>query len=246
MKINSILAALFLLLTISASAQTYVDIPWREGSIIKKGEEEKGMIRLGGDLAAPWLNNSKVYFVPTDKWVEGKSPRKKVIEEFKPENIQGYSTYTEDQDDNRVEMNFKTYEIMVMGAIRKKKGKAFLKLEESGKVDLLSYVPAPTKKIVTTANERKKDKESALNRYRLYLKKGDGDLMLVSDSDLVVLLQDCPFVVDKIQKEEYGFKLESAKKKRKGLGKMVAKEMGNVKLQNGIYEVVRDYNNCAE
>jgi len=246
MKIHSAITFLFLLLTLTATSQTYVDIPWREGSIFKKGEEQKGMIRLGGGLGSPWLNNFKTYFVPNDKWVEGKKPRNKVIKEYRADDIDGYSTYTEDKDGNRFDMNFTSFEIMIMGAIRKKKGKAFLKLVESGGVDVFSYVPKPAKKILTSREELNKDKLRALSQGTLYLKKGDGELISAAESELVALLKECPSVVDKIQKEEYGFKPKSKRTKRKGMGKLLANAAGDNRLENSIYNAVKDYNNCIE
>ena len=205
----------FTLFAVTLSAQTYVDIPWREGSVIIKGEKVDGMIRLGGDLNAPWLNNSKVYFVSAEDWGDGsKRPKKKMIKEYKPGDLDEYQTYTMSKMGDKINMTFKSYEIMIMGSFKKKKGKAFLKLETEGDVNVYSYVPKPSKKIITTADERYKDGQNAISRSTLYLERKDTKLTKAADCDLVSMLKDCKKVVENINNEVYGFKPKSKRKKK--------------------------------
>lgn len=230
--------------TISLLAQTYVSIPWREGVIIKKGKEISGMIRLGGDLGAPYLNNSKVYFVDSKNWIEGKKVKKKVIETYEPEDIDGYSTYTKNNYDEKIDMIFETNEIMIQGVLSKKKGKVFLRLVEEGKVSAYSYVPLPTKQIVSTPEEREKNIKIAMAKATLFLQKVDSNLIVAGEEDLVEYFKDCEVVVDKIKSEEYGFKPKSERPKRKGLGKAIAKNIGDNAMEERIMLAVRDYNAC--
>lgn len=245
MKLKHGLMLVIMFTTMALAAQTYVDIPWREGSITMKNEKVEGMIRLGGNLEAPWLNHSKVYFVPSDKWVEGKRPKKKAIKEYKPEDIQSYSTYTETADGIRVNMNFVSREIMVMGTFKKKKRDAFLKVEEEGAINMLSYIPKPTKKIITTADERYNDGQNAIRKGTLYLEK-NSELHEAAQTELVEFLKDCPSVVEKINSEEYGFKPKAKRKKKKGLGKMISKSVGDNVMESKIMKAVSDYNNCVK
>ncbi|MEM1120047.1 MAG: hypothetical protein AAGJ18_06330 [Bacteroidota bacterium] len=236
----------FLILSSSLFAQTYIGIPWREGTIIKDGQEINGMIRLGGDLNAPWLNSTKVYFVTKDVYDTAKRIKKKMIKEYLPEDLEGYLTYTTDTNDKRVEMNFFTHEIMIMGALRKKKGKAFLRLFEKGEVNVYSYTPEPAKKIVTTTRERREDVAYAKNQSQLFLKKSNDKLISAVDADLIQILSGCPEVVEKIENESYGFQPKNKRPKRKGLGKFISNAIGDNGLEAGILKAVIDYNNCVE
>jgi hypothetical protein len=237
----------FTIMAFTLSAQTYVDIPWREGSVMSNGEKQDGMIRLGGDLNAPWLNNTKVYFVTAEDYGDGsKRIKKKLIKEYKPEDLDGYQTYTMSKMGEKVDMTFKSYEIMIMGAFKKKKGKAFLKVEEEGDVNVYSYVPMPSKKLVTTANERYEDGQNAISRSTLYLESEDTELTKAADCDLVTLLQDCEKVVENINNEVYGFKPKSKRKKKKGFGKLMAAAGSDNNFEMQVYTAVLDYNQCME
>src|SRR5688500_18717297 len=137
------LITMFLLFTIGISAQTYVDIPWRDGTVTIAGKEEHGLIRLGGDLGAPWLNNTKVYFVPKADCPADKKPTKKVIKEFTPDDIQGYSTFTEDKEGKHIRMKFVTRQVMVEKGLSKKLTNVFLHQLEDGAVTVLAFTPMP-------------------------------------------------------------------------------------------------------
>lgn len=239
------LTMLSMLLTYSIVAQTYVDIPWRVGTITKKGKLIEGAIRLGGDLGAPWLNNSKVYFVTKENYEEGKKVKRKFITEYKPEDLDGYDTYTEDADDQRVEMKFVTHEILVDGMLKKKKIKAFLRISEQGTITIYSYVPKPSKEFMSTAQSRQENRQYALNHSTYYLQKKGEDIIPSADCVLVEYLEACPEVVAKIKSEAYGFKPKADRKKRKGLGKLMAKSLGDNVLENKIYKAVVDYNACV-
>lgn len=246
MKLGSIITMFLLIGAFTLSAQTYVDIPWREGTVTKKGKEMKGMIRLGGDLNAPWLNSTKVYFVSDSDWIEGKRPKKKLITMYEPDDIDGYSTYTENDEEMREEMDFTTFEIMVQGPISKKKGNAFLRKAMTGNVDGYIYIPMPAKAISSTAEERYEAGQRAIRKATLYLQKGDGELMEASQTELVTYLSDCPDVVAKIKSEEYGFKPLSERPKRKGLGKMVATSIGDNGLESRMMKAINEYNKCTK
>ena len=245
MKVQSVL--FLVLMGFSLSAQTYVDIPWREGSVMEKGEKIDGMIKLGGGLDAPWLNNSKVYFVSSKDWGNSnRRPKKKMIKEYKPGDIDGYETSTITRAGTTADMMYKTYDIMIMGAFKKKKGKAFLKIETEGDVSVYSYVPMPSKKIITTANERYQDGKDALNRSTIYLESKSTELTKAADCDLVSMLKACEKVVENINNEVYGFKPKSKRKKRKGLGKLMAESAGDNNLEMQILTAVSDYNECVK
>lgn len=246
MKLGSIITMFLLISAFTLSAQTYVDIPWREGTVTKKGKEMKGMIRLGGDLNAPWLNCTKVYFVSDSDWIEGKRPKKKLVTMYEPDDIDGYSTFTENDELMREEMDFTTFEIMIQGPITKKKGNAFLKKAMTGNVDGYIYIPMPTKSIVSTAEERHEAGQNATRLATLYLQKGDGELVYASETELVTYLSECPEVVEKIKSEEYGFKPLSERVTRKGLGKMVAKSIGDNGLESRMMTAISEYNKCTK
>ncbi|MEZ5045204.1 MAG: hypothetical protein R2828_35245 [Saprospiraceae bacterium] len=246
MKLN--LSTLFLLVSISISAQTYVSIPWRAGSIVKNGEVKQGAIRLGGDLGAPWLNHAKVYFVSAENYIAGKTPKKKFQEEYSPEDIEGYTTFTEEKDGKRIEMNFVTDEVMIEGTLKKKNAKAFLRINEQGAVNIYSYIPKPEKNYNPLASDRERElnNQYALDHSTYYLRKGDAELIPAAECVLIDYLKECPEVVEKIKNESYGFKPLAERKKRKGLGKLMAKSIGDNVLENKIYLAITDYNNCVD
>lgn len=240
---------LFLVCFISTGAlfaQTYVDIPWRAGTITtKKDEVKEGYIRLGGDLGALYLNNSKVYFVAAEDHIEGKKPKKKKIKEYKPDDIKGYSTYTENSEGERIQMDHMTGEVMKPGLVKAKKGKAFLWRKVEGEKEVYIFVPKPSKKLVTTADERSDDLKKSEASATYYLRMED-EFKKVVDLDLIKVLSDCPDVVEKIENEAYGFKPKSKRKKKKGFGKLMAAAVGDNKMEQDICRAIIDYNECVE
>jgi hypothetical protein len=233
------LITLLLLLSCGLNAQTFIDIPWRPGVVTIAGIEQQGIIRLGGDLSAPWLNNTKVYFVPQKDVVEGKDPKNKLIVEYKPEDIQGYSTYTEDKEGNRVDMNFVTGEILLVKGLSKKNTKVFLLLNEKGAVNIFSFTPEPDSNTST-------DYQYALNHSTTYFKKGDGELISAVECDMSSLLKECEEVVTKIKSGAYGFVDLNERTKKKGMGKIMADNAGDNKMEMQISKAVTDYNKCVK
>lgn len=226
------------------NAQTYVDIPWTSGTVTLDGQEIEGLLRLGGGENAPWLNHTKVYFVKKADWIEGKRPKKKVIETYLPGDIEGYKTSLAKADGDVVDLEFHSYEIMIMGALKKKKGMAFLKTLEQGKVTAYSYVPMPSEKIMTDANERAKDNAAAIHKTSLYLSKDNKVAEHAPACTLVELFADCPTVVEKVKSEAYGFKPLHDRPVKKGFGKMMSNVVGDNKLENQIFDAVKEYNAC--
>lgn len=237
------LSALFLFITISISAQTYADLHWQEGSVVVKGEEKQGAIRLAGGLRAPWLNNAKVHFISQENYVAGQRVKRKHVEDYKPEDLDSYSTFTLDYNKERVEMNFITKEIMVAGMLKKKKIKAFLRIHEEGAVNIYSYTPKPAKDISVSAQQE--NNESALRQSTFYLSKGEEELIPSGECVLVDFLKDCPAVVEKIKSQEYGFKPKAERRKRKGFSRLMEKSVGDNALENKIYVAVQEYNDCV-
>jgi len=226
------------------NAQTYVDLPWTSGTVMQDGQEIEGKLRLGGGEHAPWLNHTKVYFVKKADWIAGKRPRKKVIETYLPDDIDGYNTTLALDDGDVIDLAFQSFEIMIMGALKKKKGMAFLKILKEGKVTAYSYVPMPSEKILADANERAKDNAAAIHQTSLYLSKDKKVAEHAPACTLVELFADCPTVVEKIKSEAYGFKPLHDRPVKKGLGKMMSNVIGDNKLENQIFEAVKEYNAC--
>lgn len=238
------LSALFLLVTISISAQTHLDMLWQEGSVLVKGEEQKGAIRLAGGLKSPWLNNAKVFFISEENYVPGQRVKRKHVEEYKPEDLDGYSTFSLDYNRERVEMDYITKEIMVAGMLKKKKKKVFLRIHEQGAINIYSYTPKPAKDISVSAQQE--NNEAALRQSTFYLGKGEEELIASGECVLVDYLEDCPTVVEKIKSQAYGFKPKAKRKKRKGFTRLLEKSAGDNALENKIYVAIEEYNDCVD
>ncbi|MEP6647194.1 MAG: hypothetical protein ABJC12_08890 [Saprospiraceae bacterium] len=243
MKIQ--LIVVIVLTNLALSAQTFVDIPWREGMIKKDGQEMPGMIRLGGDLGAPWLNHSKVYFVTSENYTSAKNhPGKKVIVEYSPEDIQGYSTYTEDKDKNHIDLKYTSGEVTYMDGLAKKKQVVFLQDQYQGAVMVYTYIPMAEKE--STAQMQYEAGQNAINHTVTFLKKGDGPYVIAGDTELSDFLSECPDVVSKIKAGTYGFYDLSQRPKKKGLGKIMSLQAGHNELENKIAQAVIDYNQCVK
>lgn len=229
-----VLTLLTIVFTNFCYAQTYADLPWEKGIVIKKGKEIEGMIKLDGGEDAPWLNQETVYFVKLEDYVEGKKVRRKYIEEYEVKDLDGYST-------DRV--TYVTQEIKVLNIFFKKKPKKFfLEKVVDGPVSVYRWYNKPEKKIVATSNERENDRQSALEEYRHYLQKEGEELVQANECDLVAYFESCPAVAAKLEAEEYGFKLH--KEKKKGLGGMIDKGFSDAILERNIQVVVEEYNQC--
>lgn len=233
------LITLLLLISFSLSAQTYISIPWREGVVTISGKDQTGMIRLGGDLAAPWLNNTKVYFATKEAFGDRKDPKNKDVVEYEPEDIDGYSTYTEDKEGERIEMIFSTQEILLVKGLSKKDTKVFLQQKENGAVNIYEYTPKPE-------SQSSEDYQYALLHTTTYFKKGDGAIISAVECDMSDLLSECPEVVARVKSGAYGFTDLNDRPKKKGMGKLWENSAGDNDLESKICVAVYEYNVCMK
>lgn len=239
---------LFIFFAFALSSQTYVDIPWRKGEIIQNGKIEKGIIRLGGDLGAPWLNFSKVYFVKEKNIRKGKHPRRKHIIKYNPAEIEGYNTFTMKKDE-KIIMKFRSFDIKVKSGLfgKKKTKKMFLEIVDTGAVNVFLFTPTPSKKLITSNKERKEDFQNAQYKSTYYLQKGSEEKVVPSvECKLIKMFEDCPEVVEKIKNGDFGVKPLNERKKKKGFGKLLGNLMGDNPLENKIFHIVKVYNKCKD
>lgn len=239
-----LLTSLCLIFAFMCSAQVYTMIPWRDGEIVKNGEVLKGKIRLAGDLNAPWLNCEVVYFVPEDAWIEGRNPKKKVIDDYDPEDIESYHTFTVNELRDTIRMDYYTRQVLNKGILKNKLGPGFVRKMIDGPISSYSFVPKPPEDLITTAEERAENKQSALMQTAIYVEKEGEPFMEIVEVDMVDWMSDCPELVQKIKSEAYGFKPKSERKERKGLGKMMARQGLDNSLEDKLIRAVEDYNAC--
>lgn len=239
-----IFISLFMSGSMAMIAQTYIDIPWRDGFVVIDGVEMSGMIRLGGDLNAPWLNHSKVYFVTNEIYAETKNhPRKKEITEYEPEDIEGYSTYTEDADKNRIDLTFISGEVTYMNGLAKKKQVVFLQILDLGAINTFKYIPMAEKE--STADLQYQAGQRALLASTIYFKKGDSAYLSAAKTEIADLVAECPDVLSKVQAGSYGFVDLSQRTKKKGLGGLMASQAGDNQLEDKICISINEYNACV-
>ncbi len=239
----------FILLLISLSrvmiGQTYVDIPWREGVISMNNQELAGMIRLGGDLGAPWLNHHKVYFVTNEAFAAAKShPGNKVIEEYKPEDVQGYSTFTEDAEKIRIDLHFISGEVTYMDGLAKKKQVVFLQVLDTGNVHIYKYIPMAEKE--SSSQMQYEAGQRALLASTIYFKKGESAFLSAAQTEIADLVAECPEVVSKVKAGSYGFADLSQRTKKKGLGGLISSQAGDNDLEEKICISIKEYNACVK
>lgn len=201
------------------------------------GAPHEGMLRLGGDIGAPWLNHTKVYFVTKEEYGDG-HPKNKIIKEYTPEDIEGYITHTEDKEGNRIEMIFITDVILLEKGLSRKNTKVFLRRIEDGAVAVYTFVPIP--------DSGPQDYDAAIRLSTTYFKKGDGAAISAVESDMSTLLAECPDVVAKIKSGAYGFQDLNDREKKKGLGKIMTDSYGDNAFEAQIQRAVTDYNACMK
>lgn len=237
--------SLLMSMSIAMIGQTYVDIPWREGIVSINDQEMAGMIRLGGDLGAPWLNHHKVYFVTNEDYATSKShPGNKVITEYKPEDIQGYSTYTEDTEKNRIDLNFISSEVTYMDGLAKKKQVVFLQLLDTGTVHIYKYIPMAEKE--SSSQMQYEAGQRALLASTIYFKKGESAFLSAAQTEIADLVAECPEVVSKVKAGSYGFADLSQRTKKKGLGGLMSSQAGDNDLEEKICISIKEYNACVK
>ena len=157
--------------------------------------------------------------------------------EYEPDAIDGYSTYTENEQGTRFDMNFTTREIILFTGLSKKNTKVFLQLREKGAVNIYYFMPKPDDNSSTAH-------QYALNHSTFYFQKGEGLLCSAVECDMSTLLIECPEVVSKIKSGGYGFADLNERTKKKGMGKIMADNAGDNALEQQICTAVRDYNEC--
>ncbi len=242
---KTLLFLLLMLSLINANAQTYVDIPWHEGTVTINGETKEGMIRMGGGLHPLSLNHQKTYFVTTAEF-EGakKHPGNKIIKEYHPEDIQGYSTFAIDEAGNRVEFNFISGEVTYMDGLAKRTQTVFLRVNEIGPLSAYTFIPKAERE--STPELQHQAEQNAVLQSILFLKKGDGPYLIAGKKQLSELLTECPEVINKINTGVYGFADLNDRPKKKGLMKTITAGASDNDLEQQILLAVGDYNRCVK
>ena len=236
------------LISFTLSAQTYTDIPWRKGQIIKDGKIENGIIRLGGGNGAPWLNCNKVYFVHDKNVRPGKKQKRKSIKKYEPGDIDGYNTFTiQDEEIDTIYMAFRTFKVKVASGLmgKKKLKKSFIQLLDSGSVNVFLHIPTPPKKVVTSGGQAQDDYDNAINQSTTYLQyKNDDKVVSAVEFELINNFKECPTIVENIKNETYGVKPLNKRKKKKRLGRFIGNAFGDNEKEAKIIKIVEDYNMC--
>jgi hypothetical protein len=209
------------------------------GVITIAGTEHLGMLRFAGESSTPWLNQFKVYFVPQKDFPGDLRPKKNVILEYKPVDIDGYSTVSKSQDTSRRGWVYVTEEIMLVKGLSKKNTKVFLRRVEKGAVTVYAFIPEPD-------DNSAAESDYAFKHSTTYYKKGDDALVSAVECDMANLLSECPDVVSKIKSGAYGYADLSERPKKKGLTKIMADHAGDNELEGKLNKSVFEYNKCVE
>lgn len=212
---------------------------WAEGYIIINGEEQPGFLRLAGTTSSPWNNCTKVYYVAPSDFPADLKPSRKSIQAYTPKDIDGYSIISHHPDTFFSGNVYVTEEVILATDLGKKKKKVFLREVVNGPVTIYVFVPEPE-------DNTDQEKEYAINHATTYYRKGDGPLIPALECNMSELLQECPEVVSKIKSGEYGYEDIDTRPKKKGLGKIMADNIGYKDLQGKINRSVFDYNRCMK
>jgi hypothetical protein len=221
---------------VSQRSQKMIEHDVIAGTITKDGKQIAGYLKLMGteslmdeNFSAPWDFQRDIRFMEKSAFDNAEKVRVKDFEKLGADEIEGY-TYN---NDSLVYESAKYADMSAVGAGMIAK-KMFLRKVSTGKISLYHHFALPP-----AAGEVTNLKEIYLenaNPNLVYRIGADGKLKLVNSLNVKKELTDCPAVVEKFEKGEYGMEGSAEKK---GLAKLADKTVNRDAIR---LAVIDDYN----
>jgi hypothetical protein len=211
----------------NAFAQT-LDPAYHRGYIIKEdGSKVEGIIEA--DLQFPWNVQDDIKFFDPKLLEQGKV-KGKDKEKYGPKDIKGFGF------DDRYYESQKYADMTAIGPASLGKY-YFLERLEDGKIKLYRFFDSPPK-VLTVDETFEQVYENLRNNPRSLIKKGDDKVK--ESAGFEKMINDCPVVMEKYQKGEYGN--YAGKEDQTAAGKLITKMANRGNSEQFIGAVVRDYN----
>jgi hypothetical protein len=210
------------------------------GSIIRDGKEIQGYIKAMGWSAvgdkvfsAPWEFQKDIRFMEKETFEKAEKIRNKDYEKLEAGDIDGYK-----YRDSLVYESVKYADMSAVGAGMIPK-KMFMRKVSDGKISLYVHFGSPM--VVGESHEFEQSYiDSAVPNYVYRIGK-DGKLKLVNSLNVKKELADCPAVVEKYEKGDYG--VQAGEEKKSGLAKLADKTIARDGVRFG---AIDDYNNVCK
>jgi hypothetical protein len=203
-------------------------------TIIKEGKEIAGYIKQmgttslnGNNYAAPWEFQGDIRFMEKDAFEKAEKIKNKDYMKYEAGDIDGYKYNGEIYE----AVKYADMSAVGAGMVAKK---MFLKKVTEGKITLYHHFSSPIS--MGEMSEMEESYRESANPNVVYRIGQDGKLKLVNSLNVKKEITDCPTVVEKYEKGEYG---TDGGEEKSGLAKLADKTI----LRDGIrMAVIEDYN----
>jgi hypothetical protein len=213
------------------------------GSIIKNGKEIPGYIRAmgtasvdGTQFTAPWEFQLSLRFIEKNDFEKAEKIKNKDYVKYEAKDIEGYKY----DNDSLIYESVKYSDMSAVGTGMLSQ-KIFMRKISEGKISLYHHFQSPPPVMVGDAVSFKATYIENANPNYVYKTANDDKLKLVNSLNIKKELSDCPVVVEKFEKGEYGIK--NGEGKSTGLTKLMNKTVlkDDIKLA-----AIGDYNNTCQ
>ena len=197
------------------------------GKIIKSdASTEDGVIEANTEF--PWSFQKEIKFYDTK--LLGTKIKGKDKKEFGPKDIRGFTF-----DDRTYESN-KFADLSAVGPASLG-AMYFLEVVLTGKINLYHLYDSPPTFISGTTIE---EANAAARTPRLLIKKGDDKVKELTNNNISKFIEDCPSVLAKYDKGEYGNTVRDPNKSL--AGNLLAKALAGSPQEAILMDIVKDYN----
>lgn len=174
------------------------------GVVIRDGREIPGYIKIQGTAflgdslrAAPWEFQKSIRFMQKDIFERSEKIRNRDFVKYGPDDIDGYRYH----GDSLVFESVKYADMSAVGTGMIPK-RIFMRKVSSGRISIFHHFHSPPP-VGEVSELRRSYLESTVPEY-VYRIGEDGKLKLISGLNVRKELADCPLVVEKFEKGEYG------------------------------------------
>ncbi len=182
-----------------------------QGYIIKNGEKIPGYLKIrdhfmdnGEKVKTPWMLQTKVLFVPKEVFETNKKIKRKHFDKYMPKDIDGY--IYDSLTFNSVKYADLSIESNSVGSLIPKY--QFLQQVVDGKISIYYHYPSPAGVKLVSEEHFEVDQNNKYKRFQsanvVYKTEQDKNAKYMAYADPEKVFSDCPHVLEKINKGEYG------------------------------------------
>lgn len=204
-----------------------------KGIVFDKERGEKEVI-IETNLAYPWITQKYIRYFDDSLLQSGERVRLRNKPKYDAKEIAGFRL-----EDKLYEAH--KYSDLTELSLKSAGAYYFFEVAMYGRIKLYKYYESPP---VVMQGDPEITYEELRNNPQILIKKGDSKLDVVSSSMLEKFISDCPAVLEKYNKGEYGNKTaeQADGKKKSKLRSLIKLVADGPSVNSYVFEVVTEYN----